>query len=198
MNQQNKSVDKKTNLFQSAKKVEGPKDTKSKLPTLPTTTEIDQHLKDYSDAKAECKSWEGKLKMAEGAIKEYARDVYLKEYKRQGRNIGSFKLGSVTISIQDRYSKMEDNIAEVVVQRFPAVIEKSTEYLFNQDILRKYIDVISDALQNASGIPESDLALLIEAKEVVSVKKGTIDTLAGFGDEMGDLFEAIAPIISMR
>ncbi len=198
MKHENNATEKKTNLFASAKKVEPTKEAKGKLPSLPTTPEIDQHLKEYAEAKSESKNLEAKLKISEGVIKEYARGAFLKEYKNQGRNIGSFKLGEITVSIQDRYAKMDENLAQVVSEKFPAVVEKTTEYLFNQEVLGKYIEEISDALQNASGIPESDLALLIEAKEVISVKKGTIDTLANFGEEMGDLFEAISPIISMR
>src|SRR5919108_5032290 len=105
--------------------------------------------------------------MAEGVIKDKARDLFLKEYKKQGRNIGSFKLGDVTVSVQDRYIKMDDEIASVVEQNFPDAIEKTTEYLFNQEILKKYITEISDALQSADGIPVEDLATLIEVKEVV-------------------------------
>lgn len=98
----------------------------------------------------------------------------------------------------DRYTKMDENVATIVAENFPNVVDKTTEYLFNQEILKEYINEISEALQNADGIPEEKLALLIEAKEVISVKKGTIDTLAGYGDKMNDLFQAISPIIAMR
>lgn len=189
----------KPNLFASAKKTETKKEGKSKqLPSLAVTPELEQQLKDYTEAKSQNKSWEAKMKMAEGIIKERARDLFLEQYRKQGRNIGSFKLGEVTVSIQDRYTKMDDDIAEMVAQNFPDVIEKNTEYLFNQEILQKYINEISDALQNAEGIPEDEIALLIEAKEIINVKKGTIDTLANYGEKMSDLFQAIAPIISMR
>ena len=188
----------KSNLFASAKKVETAKESKSKTPSLPVTAELEQHLKDYAEAKLQSKNWEAKKTIAEGIIKDKARELFLLEYKKNGRNIGSFKLGTVTVSIQDRYSKMDDNIAEIVAKNFPKVVEKTTEYLLNQEILQKYINEISEALQSATGIPEEDLALLIEAKEVIAVKKGTIDTLANYGDQMSDLFQAIAPIISMR
>jgi hypothetical protein len=188
----------KPNLFTSAKKVEPKKESKSKIPSLPVTPELEQQLKDYTEAKEECKNWETKKNIAEGSIKEKARELFLEEYKKHGRNIGSFKLGAVTVSIQDRYTKMDENVAAIVKENFPDVVEEATEYLFNQEILKKYINEISEALQNAEGIPEQDLAALIEAKEVVTVKKGAIDTLATYGDKMADIFQAISPIISMR
>ncbi len=187
----------KPNLFATAKKVEPKKESKSKLPSLPITPELEQQLKDYTEAKAQFKNWEAKKGIAEGFIKDKAKELYLDEYKKHGRNIGSFKLGDVTVSIQDRYAKLEDDVAAIVTQNFPDVVEKKTEYLFNQEILEKHINVISEALQNAD-IPEADLSLLIEAKEVTSVKKGTIDTLATYGEKMNDVFQAISPIISMR
>lgn len=188
----------KANLFTSAKKVEPAKESKSKVPSLPVSPELELQLNAYTEAKAEFKNWETKKDIAEGFIKEKAKELYLAEYKKLGRNIGSFKLGSVTISIQDRYTKMDEIVAAVVADNFPKVVEKITEYLFNQEILKEYANEISEALQNAEGIPEEKLALLIQAKEVTAVKKGTIDTLASYGDKMNDLFQAISPIISMR
>ncbi|GEP94483.1 hypothetical protein [Chitinophaga cymbidii] len=188
----------KANLFTSAKKTTPVKETKSKVISLTITPELEKHVKAYVEAKSQCKNWDAKLSIEEGFIKDKARDLYLEEYKKQGRNIGSFKLGDVTVSIQDRYPKMTDDVATIIAENFPGVIESDTEYLFNQEILKKHIEVISDALQNAEGIPEADLAVLIEAKETVNVKKGTIDTLAQYGEQMTDLFYAIAPIVSMR
>lgn len=199
MKQTSKTAEKpKANLFTSAKKVETVKDNKSKIISLPVTPELEKHIKSYSQAKSEVKNWEAKQKMSEGIIKDKARELYLEEYKRTGRNICSFKLGDVTVSIQDRYSSLSPEAAEIVEKNFPNVIEQKKEYLFNQKVLEKYIEPISEALQNAEGIPEEELSALIEVKETTIVKKGTIDTLAKFGERMPDLFYAISPIISMR
>lgn len=199
MKQDSKTATKpaKPNLFASAKKVESKKESKSKLPSLPVNTELQKQLTDYIEAKTQHKNWEAKKGIAEGAIKGEATKLYLNEYRKQGRNIGSFKLGDVTVSVQDRYIKMSDDIAAIVTENFPDVVETKTEYLFDQDILAKYIEEISEALQSAD-IPEDDLALLIQSNETTSVKKGTIDTLATYGEKMDDLFQAISPIISMR
>lgn len=188
----------KQNLFSTAKKVETSKSTKDKKPSLSISPELEKHLNDYKAASEELKKQEAKKKMAEGYIKTQAVEMFLAEVKIQGRNIGSFKLGNVTVSIQDRYTKMEDPVAEVVAEKFPDVLVKTTEYLFDQAILNKYINQISDALLNADGIPEDDKASLILLKETVSVKSGTIDTLPKYGEQMHDLFQAIAPVISLR
>lgn len=186
------------NLFSTAKKVETTKGNKSKMPSLAISEEMEKQLKEYQEASEQLKKAEAKKKIAEGYIKTQAVEIFLAEVKTQGRNIGSFKLGNITVIVQDRYTKMEDTVAEVVANKFPNVVERNTEYLFDQAILRKYIDAISDALQNAEGIPDNEKASLILAKEVITVKKGTIDTLPTYGDQMGDLFQAIAPIISLR
>ena len=188
----------KPNLFSTAKKVETTKGNKSKMSALSVSPELEKHLTDYREAKTQFQKWEGKKKVAEGVIKTDAVELFLAEYQKQGRNIGSFKLGDVTVSFQDRYTKLEDNVAVRVEKNFPNVVERKTEYLFDQDILEKYINQISEALQNAKGIPKEDLAALILAKEVIKVKQGTIDTLAIYGDQMADVFEAISPIIALR
>ena len=186
----------KPNLFSSAKKKEK-KETKSDTLSLPVTPELEKQLNDYTEAKAQFKTWEGKKKIAEGEIKSHAIELYLKECKAQKRHIGSFKLGPVTVSVQDRYTTLDENVAQALTKNFPDVIETSTEYSFDQVILKKYINEISEALQNA-GIPEQDLEALILSTEVTNVKKGAIDTLASYGEKMGDLFQAISPVISFR
>lgn len=193
-----KITNNKTNLFASAKKVDTSKDNKSKTISLPVSKDLEKQINDYSEAKAQVKNWEAKQKMSEGIIKDKARELYLEEYKKTGRNVGSFKLGNVTVSVQDRYTSVTDEAAEIIEKNFPNVIEKKKEYLFNQEILEKYIEPISDALTNAKGIPEEDLTSLIEVKETPIIKKGTIDTLAKYGERMTDLFYAISPILSMR
>lgn len=186
----------KSNLFSSAKKREK-KESKGDTLSLDVSPELQKQLNDYTEAKEQFKTWEGKKKIAEGEIKSHAIELYLRECKSQKRHIGSFKLGPVTVSVQDRYATLDDNVAQVLVQNFPDIIVTSTEYSFDQAILKKYINEISEALQN-SGIPEQDLEALILANEVTSVKKGAIDTLASYGDKMPDLFNAISPVISFR
>lgn len=188
----------KKNLFASAKKVETTKESKSKTISLPVTPELKKTIQEYTDAKSQCKSWEAKKEMAESVIKEKSKKIFLDEYQKSGRNIGSFKLEDITVSVQDRYIKLDENMVSIIESNFPNVIDVKTEYLFNQEILEKYFDEISDALQNAEGIPEEDLNQLIESKETKLVKKGTIDTLATYGERMTDLFKAISPIISVR
>lgn len=194
-----KDVQTKTNLFMMAKKADTTKTTsKSKTPSLPVPSDLEPIINEYVHAKGEYKNWETKKELAEGQVKETARKLFLEEYKKQGRNIGSFKLGPVTISVQDRYTKVTEETASIIEDKFPDVILRKTTYLFNQEILEKYFEQISDALQSAEGIPEEDLMQLIQAKEEPSVKSGTIDTLATYGNQMEDLFQVISPIISMR
>lgn len=96
---QNAVTSTKVNLFALAKKAE-PKEPKSKIASLPVPEDIKKHLTDYKEAKEQHKKWEGKKKLAEGVIKERAIVLFLNECRRTGRNIGSFKLGEVTVSIQ--------------------------------------------------------------------------------------------------
>lgn len=188
----------KPNLFTSAKKIKSKKESKSKVLSLPVPPELEKPLITYVEAKNHVKDWTSKKVMVEGVIKDKAKELFLTEYKKQGRNIGSFMLKNVLISFQDKYKEMDEDVTKAVAKKYPNVVETTTVYLFNQEILKEYINEISDALQNAKGIPAAVLASLIEAKEVFTVKKGAIDTLASYGDEMDDVFQAISPIISMH
>ncbi|OQP65449.1 hypothetical protein A3860_17445 [Niastella vici] len=186
----------KPNLFSSAKKVDK-KESKKEKQSLDITPEIQEVLLNYKEAKTNFKTWEGKKKIAEGALKPYAAEAYLKECKIQKRHIGSFQLGDVLVMVQDRYGTIDEGVATIVDENFPGIIVRTTEYLFDQEVLAQYINEISESLQK-SGIPKADLERLILAKEVISVKKGAIETLASYGDKMADLFNAISPVIAFK
>jgi len=186
----------KGNLFANATKVQTSKQAKNKIPSLPVTRELAKHLTQFAQAKLASKKLEAQISMSEAYIKAQATDLYLEQCKKEKRNIGSFKLGEVTISVQDRYAKIEGEIADMIAKQFPDAVDKETQYLFNQEILTKNIEAINDALQSAD-IPQEDLYQLIKAKEVTTVKKGTIDTLANYGEQMRDLYLAICPTMSM-
>jgi hypothetical protein len=186
----------KPNLFSSAKKVDK-KESKTTKQSLDITPEINEILITYSEAKTQFKTWEGKKKIAEGALKPHAIELYLKACKSQKRHIGSFQLGDVLVMVQDRYGTIQEDVATVVEENFPGIIVRTTEYLFDQEVLAQYINEISESLQK-SGIPSADLEKLILAKEVISVKKGAIETLATYGDKMADLFNAISPVIAFK
>lgn len=186
----------KPNLFSSAKKVDK-KENKAKKQELETTPELEKKLANYKEAKTNFKTWEGKKKIAEGELKPVAIEMYLKECKIQKRHIGSFLLGDILVMVQDKYGTLDESVAEVVAENFPDIIEKSTEYLFDQEILAKYFNEISEALQD-SEIPVEDLEKLILAKEKISVKKGAINTLPTYGDKMTELFNTISPQVAFK
>jgi hypothetical protein len=185
------------NLFESAKKIDSSKGKKSSILSLAIPSELHQPLKDYKNAKTEVKNWKAKLDISESIIKDKAKILYLSACKKHTRNIGSFKLGDITVSVQDRYTNLDETTGPIVQKNFPNAVVKMKEYFFNQEILKKHIVAISNALKKAD-MPKEDLTLLIQSKEVYSVKKGAIDTLPSYDEEMDDFFQAISPIISMR
>lgn len=187
----------KPNLFAIAKKVDSKKENKSKILSLPVPKELQDHHDSYIDSKGKLEVLESKYQIAETAIKSKVPEIFLNEYRSQGRNIGSFKLGQITISVQDKYQKLSEDSGKTIMKSFPKVVNVETEYSFDQEILKKYINEISEALQNAN-IPEKDLLSLIVKKEVYQVKKGSIHTLINYKDKIEQVYGLISPIISMR
>ena len=187
----------KPNLFTNAKKAESGKIKKSNILHLPVPEELEEHHKNYVETKEELETLESKYKIAETAIKAKVPEIFLDQYRKHKRCISSFKLGDIGVSVQDKYPKIGEEAGKLISESFPEVVEKDTEYKFNQEILKKHIDEISIALQKAK-IPEEDLQNLIESEEVYFVRKKTIQTLLNYGDDMDKLYRMISPIISMR
>jgi len=187
----------KSNLFTNAKKVESGKTKKSNILHLPVPEELEEHHNNYVETKVELETLESKYKIAETAIKAKVPEIFLNQFREHKRCIGSFKLGDIGVSVQDKYAQIGKDAGKLISKSFPDVVEQETEYSFNQKILKKNIEAISDALQTAK-ISKEDLQNLIESKEVYNVKKGTIQTLLNYGDKMEELYQLISPIISMR
>jgi hypothetical protein len=189
---------KKPNLFAAAKKQEPAKtESKSKTPSLAVPDDLLKVAEEYAQAKIQVKSWEGKMTMAEGILKSRSEQLYLEQVEKEKRHIGSFKVGTVTVSVKDQYKKLDDATADLLEAQFPDIIETTTTYGFDQTILAKYIAEISEALSNA-GLPDEDLEKLIVKTETRSVKKGTIESLPTYKEQMRDIFQAIAPLVSCR
>jgi hypothetical protein len=187
----------KPNLFTNAKKVESGKTKKSNILHLPVPEELEEHHDNYVESKLELETLESKYKIAETAIKAKVPEIFLDQYRKHKRCVRSFKLGDIGVSVQDKYPKIGEDAGKLISKSFPDTVEQETEYTFNQEILQKNIEAISDALQSAK-ISKEDLQNLIVKKEVYHVKKGTIQTLLNYGDKMDELYQFICPIISMR
>lgn len=183
--------------------------------------EFFDNIKQLEEKEKQKKAVEAKIKLLKSEISEPSVGAYLAEYEKIGRNPGTVMVESVKdgetgqfmLVTKDAYAKIDEERAEELEEMYgeevyEELVEKTTEYSFDANVLEKHFDVISEALDGLD-IPEEDKENLLKATEKYKIKSGAIDNLKSLTDKVnsdGDLdetsisemFEEITPIIAMQ
>jgi len=202
------------NLFKNAKKATPKKATKKDKidvvvnPSLGFSNQevLDFHTKvtRFKKLSIEIDPLVAEFETIKGEIKQIGKEQFINVFKENGVRPTSFTLSSsqgesIMIVSQDKYSNLSEESATEMKENFgDDTVEEATTYKFNNKMLEKYMDVLSDLIENSDKIADDDKAKLIEATTVYSVKKGLIDKLDNYGEKMEDLFETINPVFQVK
>lgn len=187
-----------TNLFATATVKETAKSKKADKKVIPAN--LGDKISRFNELRAKIDALTGELKMIEGDIKSEGKSIFLSEYRKEKRTPESFKImdenGSQALFIvSDRYTSVDENKAEIL--RNYDLLEENVTYKFNNELLDKYSQVLSEMICGCGLIREEDKANLISGEKVYSVKKGAIDRLNQY-ENIEDVFELINPITSLK
>lgn len=199
----------KKNLFSKAKTV-APKATKGKDEKTRITIE-DPSFFDKIEKLEKLQDLMKKSKAQADMISDELRDLgkseYAKLYEKQGKNPGSVMLEHVKdnddvaqlmLIPSDAYIKINDERAEELREQFgEEIVEEKTVYSFDNDMIEKYGEVISELIENSDKIAEKDREKIIKAVTSFSIAKGTIDKLKTYG-EVDQMIEAVRPIVALK
>jgi len=195
------------NLFDKSKaKATGSSTKKSeKVIVKVDGTDFDQNLIKYAQLKAEMDNIKAKLEMVEADFKPSCIDVFNSQYKKTGVNPDSFILtsesgSSVMLIPSDKYIKpTEDTFTELTEKYNGEVTEEITEFSLDTELIQKYGDLISKAIEKIKDIPTDEKDRLIKAKTVMIVKKGSIDRAITIGKgNISEYISDIRPIFGLK
>lgn len=188
------------NLFSAGTKVKEPAKKVAdknviKYPMLDDKIKVFLELKQTIDAAT------GKLKMIEGDIKDVGRKLFLREYLTKKCTPENFKIedntGATCMFIcTDKYTVV-DEIKSEILGMHEGLLNETTDFKFNADLVEKYGSVLSELIMNSDEIADEDKPNLITGEKSFSVAKGSIDRLMQYED-MGEIFELINPICSLK
>ncbi len=168
-----------------------------------TTTTAKKTTKDRINFKTEIntKRWaeikdlmddlEAEKKAIEYDIKQLAKDKVCELDK-----IESFTLNAnVMVIPMDKYTVLNADTVSLVDE---SIVETTTTFSFNEVLLARYMDVISEAIGSLD-IPDEDKAVLIQAKTSHKIKSGTLALLpAKNKEDRADFLGLINPIIMLK
>lgn len=191
---------KKTSVKESAK----PKDDKVRVNVEDPT--FFEKVKMVETLQAQIKSSEAKVSMMTDEIKEMGKELWAKTYEKMGRNPGSVMLeskngldiGQVMFLPMDKYITINADRADQLRDEFGEdIVEETTTFAFDNDMIEKYGEVLSNLIEMSTDISEDDKGKIIKAVTKFNVAKGTIDKFKDYGN-ISDVMEATKPVIALK
>lgn len=194
------------NLFAAAKETGSTKSKveKHEIVEMPQFAKTLKQLEDIDMKIAELAATRETL---DSEIREAGKEAMINLFEKKGFFPGTLKIVAGERSFQfitsDKYLKVDkDRYAELIEMFGQEVAEEKTRFFFNNAILEKYQDVISNMILKNKKIADEDKAKLIESETSYTVKKGTIYSLASIGKpfkaNVQRMIEEVRPIFSVK
>ena len=152
------------------------------------------------------KSDKAQADMLADEIKDLSKEEWVRLYEKTGKNPGSIFVESVvneqTAQVMfvpsDKYITVNADKAEVLVEKYGQdIIEEKTTFSFDNDMIEKYGEVLSNLIMSCDDISDSDKEKIIKASTAYSISKGTIDKMKFFGP-IGEIMEEVKPVVSLK
>jgi hypothetical protein len=152
------------------------------------------------------KSDKAQADMLADEIKDLSKEEWVRLYEKTGKNPGSIFVESIvneqTAQVMfvpsDKYITVNPDKADVLVEKYGQdIIEEKTTFSFDNDMIEKYGEVLSNLIMGCNDISDSDKEKIIKASTAYSISKGTIDKMKFFGP-IGEIMDEIKPVVSLK
>lgn len=171
-------------------------------------SEFAEKLAKFANLKAQMDELEADLAMSKEFVKNVGVEEYVKLIEKNKVNPGSFlvaseKGGRVMILPVKKYKMIDSATAENLTETYgEGVIKETTTFGFNNDILMRNMDAISDLIMNSEVLTDDDKENLIEAKSTFAVESDTLDKVYTLSKESGrsviEVIEDFAPQFQLK
>jgi hypothetical protein len=189
-----------SNIFATAKKVEKPS-VKSKTHKTIIATHLENKVQRFNQLKQDIDNLEAEKKMLEGELKSFGREQFFLMFQATKLRPESFIIqdnigANVMFLATDKYTIVTTEKAEFIESITPELLNKTKIFSFDEEILQRNLEAISNAILGADMIDEDKNNLII-ATEKIEIKKGAIDTLGQY-KEVANVFELVNPICMLK
>lgn len=152
----------------------------------------------YVDLKKQEKEIQSKINETSVELKNSAKLKFINLYDKNSEKPDSFILksesgNSITYTISEKYKSLnEERLQQVKDFLGEEFIEKSVSYTFNNEMLKKYKDVINDFIKNTNLIKQEDKKELIKSHTTNQIKKGSLNYISSY-KEKSKILEVLQP-----
>lgn len=144
-------------------------------------------------------------KLLTESVKSESVNAFVELYEKKGSYPGSFNIEAGKASMlfipNDKYISLNEERAEELQSKYGAeIVEETTTYTMDADLIEKYGEEISNLIMKSKKIADEDKAKLIGATTKYAVRKGTISTITEkFADfEVVEVVVDIKPVFQMK
>lgn len=181
-----------TNLFNKAKskstdtKTSKSKDKSHVIPkfdSIAEKAEFHAKLVKLATLKQQIDKLEAEITDADSYIRELGMSEFSNLIERTGKRESSFIMASeegasVMVVVQDKYKSINEERANYLKETYgEEMVDENTEFKFNNEVLERNQEIISELIENCNKISNQDKENLIVGVTKYSVKKGLIDSI---------------------
>ena len=189
-----------SNLFNKAKakstetKTSKSKDKSHVIPKFESPVEMAEfHAKlvKLATLKEQIDKLGAEIKDADGYVRELGMTEFSNLIERTGKRESSFIMASeqgasVMVVVQDKYKSINEERASYLKETYGEdIVDESTEFKFNNEVLERNQEVISELIETCDKISDRDKETLIMGVTKYSVKKGLIDSIYKVAKDKG-------------
>jgi|694.fasta_scaffold03736_22 hypothetical protein len=189
-----------SNLFNKAKakstdtKTAKSKDKSHVIPAFESPVEMAEfHAKlvKLATLKEQIDKLEAEIKDADGYVRELGMSEFSNLIERTGKRESSFIMASeqgasVMVVVQDKYKSINEERANYLKETYGEdIVDEATEFKFNNEVLERNQEVISELIETCDKISDKDKETLIVGVTKYSVKKGLIDSIYKVAKDKG-------------
>jgi len=188
------------NLFETAKEKTS-KVEKHEVVNLP---ELEQPLSRMAELNEKLAELEAEKAILDSQIRESGKQAMIDLYNQTQKFPGTLKVVAGTMQYQfitsDRYKKIDaDGFSLLTEQYGEELVEKTTTFAFNTEVLMKHMEHISELLMSSKELSDQEKENLLVAETSYTVKKGVIKSLFDFvKGSVSDIIENIQPVFSVK
>ncbi len=139
-------------------------------------------------------------------VRTISKEKWSELYEKTGVNPGSVmiesKVGLDTSQVMfiptDKYITINAEKADILREEYgDDIVEENTTFSFDESMIEKYGEVISDLITNCDEIDENDKEKIIKAVTKFAIAKGTIDVLKKYG-RVNEVMEVVRPVVMLK
>ncbi len=198
------------NLFAKAKKSAPAKTTKAKEQKVRLEVEdpgFFDNVKKLEELQDTLKSAKAKADLISDELKGIAKEKWADLYQDTKRNPESVMIvqeneagdtAQFMFVPTDKYITINEERAEELKDQYgDDIVEEKTSFSFDDSMIEKYGEILSNLIEECDEIPEKDKEKIIKATTTYTVAKGTIDKFTQYGD-VYELIETVKPVVAIK